>query len=76
MTDLADQIIDALQNKATKNYAPDTVLIIECVPDGIVLEDEWTAAIKRVKNAQVQHVFGEVFVFCGYLNHSATLWGK
>jgi hypothetical protein len=76
VSDLADQIIEALKNKAAKKYAPGTVLIIESVPNGIVLEEEWKVAIKRVKDANVRHDFGEAFIFCGYLNHSATLWGK
>lgn len=74
--DLADQIIGRLKSKAAKKYAANAILIVECVPNGVVFEDEWLAAIERLKDAKVQHSFAEVFIFCGYLSHSATLYGK
>jgi hypothetical protein len=73
VSDLANQIIERLTAKATKKYAPGTILIIECVPNGLVLEDDWMGAIRRVKSAQIRHAFGEVFVFCTHIDHSATL---
>jgi hypothetical protein len=76
VADLADQVIERLKSKAAKKYAANAILIIECVPNGIVLDGEWTASINRVKDAKVQHNFAEVFVFCGYLSHSATLYGE
>jgi hypothetical protein len=76
VTDLADQVIERLKSKSAKKYAANAILIIECVPNGIVLDDEWMASINRVKAAKVQHNFAEMFVFCGYLSHSATLYGE
>jgi hypothetical protein len=73
--DLAAQIIGRLKDKSLKGYAPDTVLIIYCVPNGLTLEPEWQAAIERVRQAQEHHAFREVFLIeTSISSFSATLY--
>jgi hypothetical protein len=75
-TDLATQIIHRLKSKSEKGYAPETVLIVYCVLNGVTLEDEWDEAIKRVTHAEVHHAFREVFLIdTGSAAYSATLYG-
>jgi hypothetical protein len=74
--DLATQIIERLESKSKKGYAPETVLIVYCVLNGVTLQDEWDEAVKRVEQAQVHHAFSEVFlVETTITNMSATLYG-
>ena len=75
-TDLAAQIIDRIKSKSEKGYAPETVLIVYCVPKGLTLEDEWDEAVKRVTQADAHHAFKEVFLIdTGLASYSATLYG-
>jgi hypothetical protein len=73
---LAAQIIDRLKSKSAKGYAQGTVLIVCCVPNGLLLEEEWDEAVKRVTRAGSHHAFREVYlVDTGSASHSATLFG-
>ena len=75
-TDLATQIIDRIQDKSQKGYAPETVLIVYCVLNGVTFQDEWDEAVKRVAQADVHHAFKEVFlVDTGSDCYSETLYG-
>jgi hypothetical protein len=74
--DLADQIIARLKCKSTKSYPPNTVLIVDCIANTIVLEPEWKNVIERVKVAQAHLAFREVFLFDRITPQSATLGGK
>lgn len=74
--DLAGQIIERLRAKSTKSYSPRTVLIVYCVPNGIILDPEWNDAIERVMRAQLHLTFQEVFVIEPVMSHSATLYGN
>lgn len=78
VTDLADQIVDRLKQKSAKRYSPHTVLVVNCIPNILILDDDWSDAIKRVAQAQAHLAFREVFLLDmqGTLDHSATLWGK
>jgi hypothetical protein len=71
--DLASQIVARLKSKAEKPYPENTVLIIQCIPNSVMLPQEWNPAIKQVNDATIPHPFLEVFVCCGHLNQSATL---
>jgi hypothetical protein len=75
-TDLAGQIIDRIKSKSTKGYAPETVLIVYCVPNGLTLGDEWHEAIKQVIEAEAHHAFREVYLIeTSVASHSTTLYG-
>jgi hypothetical protein len=75
-TDLATQIIARIESKSKKGYAPETVLIVYCVLNGVTLQDEWDEAVKRVTQADVHHAFKEVFLIdTGSASYSATLYG-
>ena len=76
IVDLADQILGALRKKSAKNYPRGTVLIVDCVADGLIDDAEWTAAVQEVEKAQVHEAFREVFLFDLVASHSATLYGK
>ena len=74
--DLAAQIIARLQDKSAKGYPPDTVLIIYCVPNGPLSEEEWKDAVARVERSQPPHTFSEVFLVEPTIgNFSATIYG-
>jgi hypothetical protein len=45
-TDLAGQILERLKSKSDKNYSPGTVLVVNCVPNGLILDSEWNDAIE------------------------------
>jgi len=51
--DLAAQITERLHSKSAKPYPPGTVLIVNCVANGLILPDEWNDAIERVSKAQM-----------------------
>src|SRR5450631_2026315 len=40
-SDLASQILARLKSKASKNYSPGTVLIINCIPNTLILDSDW-----------------------------------
>jgi len=73
--DLASQIIARLKNKGQKKYPSNTVLIVNCEADSLVLEDEWNDAIQRVKSANLHAPFREVFLVESTGLHWATLYG-
>jgi hypothetical protein len=75
VTDLADQIIERLRAKSGKQYPPRTVLIVNCVPDVLIREPEWSDAIGRVEKARAHMAFREVFLLDLVMSHSATLYG-
>ncbi len=72
--DLADQMLERIKSKSTKNYSPSTVLIVNCVTNSLILEPEWSNAIKRVTKTQVD--FREVFLIDLLMSHSTTLYGN
>ncbi len=74
--DLAGQIASRLTDKGQKRYPGNTVLIINCVTDGVVLEDEWNDAIARVAAMSLHRMFREVFLIDHVGHHSATLHGE
>jgi hypothetical protein len=74
--DLSVQIIERLKSKSAKNYSPGTVLIINCVPNSLILEPEWNDAIERVTQANAHLAFGEAFLIEPVMSYSATLYGN
>jgi hypothetical protein len=75
VTDLAGQIIERLKSKSDKRYPPGTVLIVNCVPNGIILDSEWNDTIQLVSKSQTHLAFREVFLVDIVMSHSATLCG-
>jgi hypothetical protein len=74
--DLAEQILERLKNKCNKQYPPETVLIINCIPNARILSEEWKDAIERVTRATVHLPFREVFLVETVMSHSDTLYGN
>jgi hypothetical protein len=74
-TDLAGQILERLRVKSDKPYPPGTVLIFNCIPNGLILDSEWKDAIERVTNARLHVGFREVFLVETVMSHSTTLYG-
>jgi hypothetical protein len=74
-SDLAAQIIERLQSKGKKGYSAGTVLVINCVANGIILPSEWNDAVDRVAKAQAHLGFREIFLIEMVTSHSATLYG-
>ena len=75
-TDLAGKILERLRSKADKNYPPGTVLIVNCVPNTLILDSEWNDAIERVAKAEVHVAFREVYLLETIGSHSTTLYGN
>jgi hypothetical protein len=73
--DLAAQILERLKSKSNKQYPPETVLIINCISNGIILDSEWNDAMTRVKDARLHLPFREVFLLELVMSHSMTLYG-
>src|SRR5579885_3033179 len=76
ISDLTSQIVGRLSAKAQKDYPANTVLIINCETDGLILPEEWRSAIQRIENLNLHKSFREVFLVSPRGNHSATLWGS
>ena len=74
--DLTTQILERLQNKGNKDYPAETVLIINCVPNHLILPSEWNDVIERVTKAQTHLAFREVFLVEMVMSHSTTLYGN
>ena len=75
VTDLAGQIVERLESKRAKGYPASTVLIINCVSNGIILPSEWKNAVERVEKGGAHSSFREVFILEMLMSHSATLHG-
>jgi len=73
--DLASQIIARIADKSQKQYPPNTVLIVNCHADGLLLEPEWNKAIQTVKRANLHESFMQVFIREPGSFNSATLFG-
>ena len=74
--DLAEQILERLKSKSNKKYPPATVLVVNCVPNGLILGEEWKDAIDRVENARLHLAFREVFLLEAVMSYSTTLYGN
>jgi len=75
-TDLADQILARVKAKASKNYSPGTVLIVNCVPNTLIDDSDWNNAVERVTKAEAHSGFREVFLLETLRSHSTTLYGN
>jgi hypothetical protein len=75
-TDLAGQILERLKSKRGKHYPSETVLIINCVPNSLILDSEWNDAIEQVTKAQARQPFREVFLIETVRSLSTTLYGN
>jgi hypothetical protein len=73
--DLAEQILARLSAKASKAYPSATVLIVNCIPNCLILEDEWTDAVEQVRKACPRIEFREVFLLDILMSHTMTLYG-
>lgn len=74
--DLVLQVIGRLSAKLDKNYPANTVLIINCETDGLILADEWNSAMQYVESIGLHKSFREVFLLAPRGHHSASLWGS
>lgn len=73
--DLACQIVQRLQSKGSKRYSPGTALIMNCIANGLILASEWNDAIERVRKAQSDLGFREVFLIEAVTSLTTTLYG-
>jgi hypothetical protein len=73
--DLAEQILQRLSAKTSKAYPPATVLIVNCIPNCLILEDEWKDAVEQVTKAGPKVAFREVFLLDMLMSHTTTLYG-
>ncbi|MCX6626304.1 MAG: hypothetical protein NTW28_01555 [Candidatus Solibacter sp.] len=61
--DLTKRILASIAAKNSKAYPVGTVLVIQCVPDQLMLSDDWEYVVQKVRGANVKHRFDEVFFF-------------
>ena len=73
--DLAEQVLERLNAKASKAYPAATVLIVNCIPNCLMFEDEWKDAIDQVTLAMPAIPFREVFLMESLMSHTSTLYG-
>ena len=71
---LARRILDCISAKAAKRYPRGTALVIQGIPDELMLADEWEYTIQKVKESDFDHEFDEVFIFTQ--RHEATIYKK
>jgi hypothetical protein len=74
--DLAEQMVARLSAKAKKTYPPATVLIVNCIPNCLVFEDEWKDAVAQIEDANPRIPFREVFLLDMLMSHTTTLYGE
>ncbi|MGA9058614.1 MAG: hypothetical protein WB763_19105 [Terriglobia bacterium] len=74
-SDLACQILERLKNKSDKSYPPGTVLVINCIPNSLILDSEWKDAMERVIKGNAHLAFREVFLVETVMSHSTILYG-
>lgn len=72
--DLAQRILRCVGKKSDKPYPPSTVLVVNCVPNSVMFEDEWTDVVEQVRKAG-PIAFREVFLLDLRGSHTATLCG-
>jgi hypothetical protein len=72
--DLAQQILERLRAKGGKSYPSSTVLIVNCITNCLILEDEWGDAVEQVRKAGPVG-FREVFLMDMLMSHATTLYG-
>lgn len=75
MDDFVEKTVTQLRAKNQKDYPAGMVLIVRCVPDGMLDAPEWEDAIRRIKDSDFVVKFREVFLFEPFLSLSATLYG-
>jgi hypothetical protein len=75
ISDLTLQIIGRLADKAQKHYPANTVLIVNCNANSLILPDEWGDSIRRVESFDIHKSFRELFLIEPVGRHSTTLWG-
>ena len=73
--DLANKVLERIKNKIDKAYPPGIVLIVNCFPSGLLLDDEWQKVVELVQQAQLYSAFKEVFLIELMRSNSATLYG-
>jgi hypothetical protein len=71
---LAERIVERISEKATKAYPSGTALIVNCIPDCLILEDEWTYAVEQVRKTMPSVEFREIFLMDLLMSHTATLY--
>ena len=75
-TDLAEQIIKCIDDKAKKPYPAGTVLIVNCFPGNLLLDDEWDKANDVVRHSDKAMAFREIYLCELNRSYSVTLYGK
>lgn len=73
IADLTDQILSRLQDKGRKGDGPETVLVINCITNTLINEEEWQASIRDVREAGLHSGFREVFLVEGRASRAMTL---
>jgi hypothetical protein len=76
VTDLVESINSAISMKSQKRYPSSTVLIVTCISDGLLLDDEWSQVVTKIKQNGIHESFREVFLISPSTTDAVTLYGK
>ncbi|MCI0528223.1 MAG: hypothetical protein L0Y56_12360 [Nitrospira sp.] len=71
----ADIVINRIDDKSSKAYPDNTILVVECNLDTLYTDDEWAEMINLVKAKIKSHPFIEIFLCDSILEHYATISG-
>ena len=71
--DFADIVINRIDNKSSKTYPDNTILVVECNLDTLYTDDEWGEMINLIKARIQGHPFIEIFLCDGIQDHYATI---
>jgi len=69
-------ILDAIAKKNAIAYPESTVLVVQCHPERLTLDDDWRHVIDGLRSANVDHRFSEVFLYEPVGRHTATLYPR
>ena len=71
---LASKIRDIITKKNTIAYPKNTVLIVQCHPESLILEWEWNDVVDKLRNPEIDRQFAEVFLYEPVGRLTATLY--
>ena len=74
VSNFADIVINRIDDKSSKRYPDNTILVVECNLDTLYTDDEWEEMINLVKAKIKSHPFIEIFLCDCILEHNATIF--
>jgi len=70
----ADIVVNRIDDKSSRAYPDNTILVVECNLDTLYTHDEWEEMINLVKAKIQSHPFIEIFLYDCIFEHYATIF--